>query len=116
MMMIIYPNYKTEGLNRLYFPLNVNYTIPLQDGKCRFAATNVGANDTGFVDVASKDENALQSAVANVGPISVAIDASHITFQVSVSVQYCQDLLKLKLSHIQGNNRKEIKHVWPLQL
>ncbi|KAH9488346.1 hypothetical protein Btru_063756 [Bulinus truncatus] len=52
------------------------------DDTCRFKAANVGANDTGFVDVKSKDEGALQDAVANVGPISVAIDASHASFQL----------------------------------
>ena len=54
----------------------------MQDEKCRFSAANVGANDTGFVDVKSKSEADLQSAVATVGPISVAIDASHLSFQV----------------------------------
>jgi len=52
------------------------------DAKCRFSTANVGANDTGFVDVQSKDEGALQSAVATIGPISVAIDANHLTFQL----------------------------------
>ncbi|KAI8785496.1 cathepsin L1 [Biomphalaria glabrata] len=52
------------------------------DDTCRFKAANVGANDTGYVDVKSKDESALQDAVANVGPISVAIDASHASFQL----------------------------------
>lgn len=52
------------------------------DGKCRFSTANVGANDTGFVDVKSKDEVALQTAVAEIGPVSVAIDANHLTFQL----------------------------------
>ncbi|KAL4216763.1 hypothetical protein ACF0H5_024486 [Mactra antiquata] len=50
--------------------------------KCHFDASNVGATDTGFVDVKSKSESDLQSAVATVGPISVAIDASHMSFQL----------------------------------
>ncbi|XP_053387369.1 procathepsin L-like [Mercenaria mercenaria] len=50
--------------------------------KCKFDAANVGATDTGFVDVKSKSESDLQSAVATVGPISVAIDASHMSFQL----------------------------------
>lgn len=37
-------------------------------------------NDTGHVDVTSGSESALQAAVAAVGPISVAIDASHYSF------------------------------------
>ncbi|GFO41743.1 cathepsin [Plakobranchus ocellatus] len=59
-----------------------SYPYVGRDGKCRFSASDIGANCTGYVDVKSKDESALQTAVANVGPISVAIDANHITFQL----------------------------------
>jgi len=59
-----------------------SYPYTGENGKCHFSASNVGANVTGFVDVKSKDESALQSAVATVGPISVAIDASHESFQL----------------------------------
>lgn len=51
------------------------------DQSCSFNAANVGATDTGFTDVAAKDENALMQAVGTVGPVSVAIDASHTSFQ-----------------------------------
>lgn len=59
-----------------------SYPYTAQDGTCQFNPANVGATDTGFVDVKSKDESALQSAIATVGPISVAIDASHTSFQL----------------------------------
>ena len=52
-----------------------------QDGTCRFKKENVGAEDTGFVDITEGSEDELQKAVATVGPISVAIDASHFSFQ-----------------------------------
>jgi cathepsin L len=59
-----------------------SYPYQARDEKCRFKAADVGATDTGFVDVKAKDEAALQQAVATVGPISVAIDASHSSFQL----------------------------------
>jgi len=55
-----------------------------QDEKCSFKPEDVVANDTGCVDIKSKDEAALTDAIAHIGPISVAMDASHITFQVLV--------------------------------
>jgi len=58
-----------------------SYPYEARNGQCRFKAADVGATDTGFVDVAARDENALQSAIATIGPISVAIDASHSSFQ-----------------------------------
>jgi cathepsin L len=59
-----------------------SYPYEAMDRTCRFKAADVGATDTGYTDVATKDENALQQAVATVGPISVAIDASHSSFQL----------------------------------
>uniref|UniRef100_A0A023FWK4 Putative cathepsin l-like cysteine proteinase b n=1 Tax=Amblyomma parvum TaxID=251391 RepID=A0A023FWK4_AMBPA len=51
------------------------------DGTCHFNRSDVGATDTGFVDIPEGDEHLLKKAVATVGPISVAIDASHQSFQ-----------------------------------
>lgn len=49
---------------------------------CRFKRSDVGATDTGFTDVRRGSEEELQQAVATVGPISVAIDAGHKSFQL----------------------------------
>ncbi|XP_033725569.1 cathepsin L1-like [Pecten maximus] len=59
-----------------------SYPYKGTNGKCAFTPANVGATDTGFVDIKSKSESDLLSAVATVGPISVAIDASHMSFQL----------------------------------
>ncbi|XP_062520526.1 procathepsin L-like [Corticium candelabrum] len=50
--------------------------------KCHFKLADVGATCSGFTDIPKDDENALQEAVATIGPISVAIDASHRSFQL----------------------------------
>merc|ERR1712168_42530 len=58
------------------------YPYEAKNGKCRYKASDIGATDTGFTDIASGDEDALKTAVATVGPISVAIDASGMKFQL----------------------------------
>jgi len=59
-----------------------SYPYEARNDNCRFNPGYVGATDTGFVDVAAQDENSLQNAIANIGPISVLIDASHSSFQL----------------------------------
>jgi len=68
--------------------LEATYPYEARNDVCRFNAANVGATDTGFVDIASKNEMALQNAIATVGPISVAIDAAHSSFQLYKSGVY----------------------------
>ncbi|VDN58123.1 unnamed protein product [Dracunculus medinensis] len=59
-----------------------SYPYEGRDGKCRFKKKNVGATDRGFIDIESGNEEVLKEAVATIGPISVAIDASGDKFQM----------------------------------
>lgn len=58
-----------------------SYPYEAEDDKCRYNPKNSGATDRGFTDVESGNEDDLKSAIATVGPVSVAIDASHESFQ-----------------------------------
>uniref|UniRef100_T1J339 Cathepsin L n=1 Tax=Strigamia maritima TaxID=126957 RepID=T1J339_STRMM len=77
-----------------------SYKYEMQVGPCRFKKSSVGATVTGFVDVTTGDENALAEAVATVGPVSVAIDASDPDFQhYSRGVYYKPDCSSTNLDH-----------------
>ncbi|XP_015917119.2 cathepsin L-like peptidase [Parasteatoda tepidariorum] len=72
----------------LYIKLNrgidteASYPYTARDGpECLFKKEDVGATIEGYVDLPSGgDEETLKKAVATVGPISVAIDASNLSF------------------------------------
>ncbi|EFN65240.1 Cathepsin L [Camponotus floridanus] len=58
-----------------------SYPYEAENDQCRYNPKNSGASDVGFVDIPEGDEDKLKAAVATIGPISVAIDASHESFQ-----------------------------------
>ena len=49
---------------------------------CHYKKSGNGATVIGFTDLPSGDESALKEASATIGPISIAIDASHESFQM----------------------------------
>jgi cathepsin L len=65
-----------------------SYPYKAVDESCVFNGKSIGATISSFVDVKADSEDALQSAVATVGPISVAIDASNLSFQFYQSGVY----------------------------
>lgn len=58
-----------------------SYPYEAKDDSCRFNSGAVVANDNGYVELSEGDENNLMQAVSNTGPVAVAIDASHDSFQ-----------------------------------
>lgn len=59
----------------------ISYPYEAEDDKCRYNPKNSGATDSGYVDIPEGDENKLRAAVATIGPVAVAIDASAESFQ-----------------------------------
>jgi cathepsin L len=64
-----------------------SYPYTAEDGTCSYSASNSGATIKGYTDVNSGDEGDLQKKVAAT-PTSVAIDASHNSFQFYTSGVY----------------------------
>jgi len=76
------------------------YPYTAEDGSCTFNKAGVAATLTAYTDVASGSESALTNACAANGPISVAIDASHSSFQFYTSgVYYEPDCSSTSLDH-----------------
>jgi len=74
---------KTKGLDT-----EDSYEYTAQDGDCQADQGKLGSTISSYKDVTSGSESALQSAIQNVGPISVAIDASQSSFQFYSSGVY----------------------------
>lgn len=71
-------------------------------GYCYYRSNYNTACDSGFTDIPTGDENALKIAVATVGPISVAIDATHRSFMSYRSGVYFENAC--------GNGLRNLDH------
>jgi len=98
-----------------------SYKYTARDGSCKFNDANVGATISSFKDVQSKSETALQSAIQNLGPVSVAIDAAHSSFQLYHSgVYFEKSCSQTALDHgvlavgfgTQGSDYYIVKNSW----
>ncbi|GAB6025756.1 hypothetical protein CHUAL_011740 [Chamberlinius hualienensis] len=67
------------------------YTATSAIGNCKFNSNNVGGTISNYRDVLSRSESQLQSAVDG-QPVSVAIDASRISFQLYTGGLYDEPL------------------------
>jgi cathepsin L len=77
-----------QKLRRNFHPFQANGGIDTEDsypyegrrGACRFSRSKVGGVASGFVSLPRLNEFKLMEAVATVGPVSVAVDASLQSF------------------------------------
>lgn len=77
---------KIEGEKVNTFNIVQPYT---QQSSCQFNISSGVTRIKGTVAIAQGNETQLQSALANIGPVSVAIDASTRSFRVSEHFQVC---------------------------
>ncbi len=76
-----------------------NYPYVAEDEKCSFNKDKVVVSITGYKDVTG-GENDLKKTIAEVGPVSVGIDASHSSFQFySSGVYYEPECSTTMLDH-----------------
>ncbi|XP_030566658.1 cathepsin L1 isoform X3 [Drosophila novamexicana] len=67
----------TGGLMR-----SLDYKYASKKGECQFVSELAVVNVTSWAILPTKDENAIQAAVAHIGPVAVSINASPKTFQL----------------------------------
>lgn len=78
-----------------------SYPYEMRDDQpCRFKEAAIAGEDVGFVDVPQGSEKHLQDALATQGPVSVAIDAGHRSFQFySSGIYYEPECSPMQLDH-----------------
>lgn len=67
--------------------------------KCAYTVEGRGATDKGYVKIQHGREDKLKAAVASMGPIAVAIDASHTSFQMYHSGVYLEPACSKTTDH-----------------
>jgi len=76
------------------------YPYTAEDGTCQFVKSEIVASITAYHDVPSGSEPDLTSDIGTIAPISVAIDASHSSFQFySSGVYYEPECSSTQLDH-----------------
>ncbi|CAF1132179.1 unnamed protein product [Adineta ricciae] len=69
---------------------NASYPYEGVDGKCRFNVKTIAADVASYVDIKAGSETDLQDALATIGPVAVAMDASHDSFRFYSSGVYSE--------------------------
>lgn len=76
-----------------------SYPYKAMDGKCQYDSKYRAATCSSYVELPFGSEEALKEAVANKGPVSVAIDASHPSFFLYKSGVYYDQACTLNVTH-----------------
>ncbi|KFP49015.1 Cathepsin S, partial [Cathartes aura] len=86
-----------------------------QNGTCQYSASTRAATCSKYVELPYADEAALKDAVANIGPVSVAIDATQPTFFLYRSGVYDDPRCTQEVNHavlVIGYGTQNDKDYW----
>ena len=61
--------------------LETDYPYTARDGKCKYDSSKAVKTNKGYAYVTANNTNELKTALANIGPVSVAIEADQSVFQ-----------------------------------
>ncbi|KAK3598002.1 hypothetical protein CHS0354_042356 [Potamilus streckersoni] len=93
-----------------------SYPYRAKNGACKFKKANIGATEVSCMDIEHGNETDLQLAVATVGPISVGIDASHVSFQLYKTGVYTESACSsVNLDHgvlVVGYGTESCQNYW----
>lgn len=94
---------------------DASYPYTAKDGKCQYDSKFRAATCSTYTELPFGSEEALKEAVANKGPVSVAIDASHSSFFFYKSGVYYDQACTLKVNHgvlVVGYGNLDGKDYW----
>ncbi|NXO14535.1 CATS protein, partial [Oriolus oriolus] len=92
-----------------------SYPYTAQNGTCHYNASARAASCSGFLQLPEGDEGALRDAVATVGPVAVAIDATRPSFFLYHSGVYDDPQCSQKVNHgvlVVGYGSLDNKEYW----
>lgn len=92
-----------------FFMLLLTSPCSYQNGTCQYNASTRAATCSKYIELPYADEAALKDAVANIGPVSVAIDATQPTFFLYRSgMSFCPEELLHSLLCLSAHKTYEI--------
>lgn len=100
-----------------------SYPYKAMDEKCHYDSKNRAATCSGYTELPSGSEEALKEAVANKGPVSVAVDAEHPSFRFYRSGVYDDPSCTQNVTHgvlvvgygsLNGKDYWLVKNSWGL--
>ncbi|XP_062960092.1 cathepsin S isoform X1 [Cynocephalus volans] len=102
---------------------DASYPYKAMDDKCHYDSKNRAATCSKYTELPFGSEDALKEAVANKGPVSVAIDASHSSFFLYKSGVYYEPSCNQTVNHgvlvvgygnLNGKDYWLVKNSWGL--